>query len=320
MRHLTMALAVLALFAGIGSTPAQSSPSAIAPFVAATPIRVLAIGGNGGNQAANQVFSGGFLTGSCTRLGDTAAFNAMTPAQIRASYDVLLVTWAGDSGLNLDWATRVLPFLQLGGGVIFEDPSNVGDLAPAVTAFDGGFGGPYLLSPVPGLTDGIAGSFVNDHISILSWDSGIFTPFISNGFNTLGLYAEVPGGGRMVVTAPDQDYHSIPGGDQFNFLVNEIRWVGTTIASRFADLRASVLALVAPGKLSASYANTMIQVLNLAETRYKAGQNAQAVTLLRSFLTYVSRALTSGWITPAEATSLRDKANGLISALSPAGP
>jgi len=31
---------------------------------------------------------------------------------------VLLITWASDSGLNLDWNTRLLPFMQLGGDVL----------------------------------------------------------------------------------------------------------------------------------------------------------------------------------------------------------
>lgn len=321
MRHLSMAAAILAIFAGTGSPAAQSATSSILPFAApAGLIRVLAIGGNGGNQAANQVFTGGFLSGSCTRLNDTAAFNAMTPAQIRASYDVLLCTWAGDPALNLDWTTRLLPFLQLGGGIVFEDPENVGDLAPAVSAYEGGFGGPYLLSPVPGLTEGILGNFVNDHISIAEWDPGIFTPFMSNGYDTLGLLAQVAGGGRMLVTAPDQDYHSLdsPPDDQFNFLVNEILWV-SPVGARFANLRSSVLALVGPGKLSASYAATMNNLLTSAESRYNAKQYAQAVTLIRTFLTYVARAQTSGWITAAEAAVLRGRANSMIASLSPVG-
>lgn len=326
MRNLALALTVLCFFAGTDLGSAQPAP-AFAPALAAVgPMRVLKIGGNQGNQAFALAFTNGFLSGTCTIEGNTAAFNAMTPADIRASYDILVCTWAGDPALNLDWTTRVLPFLQLGGSVIFEDNQNASDLSPGITAFDSSPGGPYILSPVPGLTDGVSGSFANDHISISAWNGSIFTPFITNGSGaTLGLYGQIPGGGRMVLTSPDQDYHSSmtppTPNNQGLFLLNELTWafagVVAPVLSQFDALKAMIPPLVGPGKLSAAYASTMMQMLDRAKARYQEGKPAQAITLLRSFKSYVSRALASGWLTPAEAAALNSAADALIAAMSP---
>ena len=73
-----------------------------------------------GDQAANQIFSSGDMVGSIARL-DAATFNAMTVAQLRASYDVLLFTFGSSSTVNADWNTRLLPYMGLGGCILFED-------------------------------------------------------------------------------------------------------------------------------------------------------------------------------------------------------
>ncbi len=196
-------------------------------------IQVLAVGGNFGNQAANTVFSSGDLMGSVDRSVGVAAFNAMTVANLRASYDVILVTWASPAALNLDWATRIVPYLALGGGVLFEDPNNAADLAPGVTAIPMGAGGSGISvsAVVPGLTDGIIGSFVNTHItfSMSSWHPKL-SPFLTDDRGrTVGLYGQI-GAGRIVMTGPDQDWHGLRGaggaaGNQYNLLLNELRWV-----------------------------------------------------------------------------------------------
>ncbi len=63
---------------------------------------------------------------------------------------------------------------------------------------------------MPGLTAGIVDSFVNNHIRFTAWEPAL-SPFLTKNGNTVGLYGEFAGGGRIVLTGPDQDYHSDRG-------------------------------------------------------------------------------------------------------------
>ena len=192
-------------------------------------VRVAGIGDNTGIACASQIFASGDLPGSFTIL-TAAAFNALSVADLRSNYDVLIFTWDSDPGINADWSTRLLPYLDLGGGVIFEDSNNVGDLAPAIVAQNLETGGAGIsLLPVPGLTDGITTDFVNSHIRFTSWDPA-FSPFIVQGSDVIGLWGSSPGGGRIVLTGPDQHYHGDRGGtgdksNQYNLLLNEVLFV-----------------------------------------------------------------------------------------------
>lgn len=200
----------------------------ILPDTTVRSIRVAAIGANDGTRAADMIFSSGDLPGSVTRLS-TAQFNALTGAQLRASYDVLIVTWNTPNNLNIDWTTGIKPFLDFGGGVIWEDPVNIGKLKPAINGQALDSGGPYTIMPVAGITDGVTSSFVNRHTRYLSWDPH-FAPFIMSGADVVGLYGQFENGGRMILTGPDNDYHAVraaggAAGNQYNMLVNEIQWV-----------------------------------------------------------------------------------------------
>jgi hypothetical protein len=192
-------------------------------------IRMAGIGGNFGNQAANAIFSSRDLPGTITRTLTTAQFNALSPAQLRASYDVLLITWNSPAALNLNWNTRLLPYLSAGGEVIYEDPNNLSDLSPAVTGSTYNAGGPYKLQPVPTLTDGITTSFASRHIRFSGWASQTLSPFLTAGSDTIGLYGQA-GAGRIVLTGPAQDYNGLrraadpSAANQYNLLLNEVRW------------------------------------------------------------------------------------------------
>jgi len=201
----------------------------VAPAAA---IQVAGIGGNYGTRAADNLFASGVLQGSIDRSLTTAGFNAMSVADLRANYDVLLVSWYSDENLNLDWNTRLQPYLQMGGGVIWEDSLNIADLMPAVTAVrscvSNGTGQiTPVFTSVPGLTDGVGGSFVNCHVLYNDW-SPDFAPLIQSAGYTLGLYGEVAGG-RMVLSL-DTDYHGEPGDNYSTLLANEIRWTAQVAA------------------------------------------------------------------------------------------
>ena len=166
----------------------------------------------------------------------------MNPAQLRQQYDVLIITWASAGTLNVDWNTRLLPYLQAGGGVLFDgDPNNVGDLSAVVsTTFTGTelSDGISVTTLVPGLTDGINNLFANNHIRFATfpaWDPAL-SPFLAftsgpNNGAVVGLHGRFDAG-CIVMTGPDQDFHGVRGGlgsglNQYNLLVNEIRFART---------------------------------------------------------------------------------------------
>jgi len=202
---------------------------------------VAGVGANGGNDAADAAYSNGDLDGAICRISE-ATFNGFVPSELRALFPALLIMWDSDPSLNVDWTTRLLPYLQLGGGVIFDgDPKNIADLAAVVTlgavsdTSTGGDGGFFTVTAsVDSLTDGITGAFENNHIRFTSFDSNL-APFLSFtpdsvSFFTAGLYGTF-GTGCIVLTGPDQDFHGLRASldpeeiNQYNLLLNEIRFV-----------------------------------------------------------------------------------------------
>ena len=189
-------------------------------------IRIAGIGGNFGWRTTDIICATGKVTCTVARIS-ASTYNAMNVEDLRASYDVLLFTWASPSGVNVGWM-RLERFMALGGGIIYEDDTNVGLLAPNVVGFRGG-SGPWTVSPHRLLTDGVNNSFVNTHINFTSWTERWLKVFITSGSGAQGLYGEYPSGGRgrIVLTGPDQDFHGHPvfGPNQYQLLANEIRYV-----------------------------------------------------------------------------------------------
>lgn len=205
---------------------------ASAAQAALIPIDVAFVGGNSGNQSGNAITTD--IPGSTVTRISAGAFNALTPAQLRANYDAIVITWNSPGGLNADWNTRLLPYLNLGGGVVFDgDDNNVGDLAPGVTAFSYNTSGPITVTPVPGLTDGVVSNqFDNMHARFTAWDPNL-SPFLTHAGNTVGLYGEI-GNGRIVLTGPDNDYHGFRNGNanqsnQYQLLLNSLIYVTTPV-------------------------------------------------------------------------------------------
>lgn len=201
------------------------------PLMADGPeIAVAVIGGGQGNQAASQAFLAGDISGSIERL-DPALFNSTAVEDLRSAYDVLVFTWSGGDDVDADWQTRLLPFLRLGGGIVFEDPRSVADLAPGVIGTEVNASRNVRVSaPVAGLTDGVGNDpegFVDWHMVFTAWDSRL-QPFLQTDGLTVGLQGEIETG-RIVLTGTDQEYHGQFGGvgaqgNQYRLLLNEIRW------------------------------------------------------------------------------------------------
>lgn len=168
------------------------------PMLAAN---IAAIGGNLGGRAADAIVANNHFDGTVNRIS-ASTFNSLSVTDLKANYDVLLFTWNSSSAVNADWTTRIKPYLELGGDVIFEDDVNIADLSSVITV--GPSAGTRSFVPVPGLTDGINPATVTpEHFRMSSWDSSVFSPFFMSGTSALGLYGEVgSNGGRIVVTGP----------------------------------------------------------------------------------------------------------------------
>jgi hypothetical protein len=175
-------------------------------------------------------------------VSSNATLNAMSVADLIATYDILVVPWQINSTANLDWDTRILPFIAAGGGVLWEDPLNVGDgdlgaSGVALTASTGiypGIGGDDI-SLVPPFDSNGANGVYHIHYGITGHNVDWF-PFstdIDGGIHGVG--GEF-GLGRMLIGVSDNLYHprmsdpSDPSYDSvgaYNLLVNEIFWLRT---------------------------------------------------------------------------------------------
>jgi streptogramin lyase len=233
-------------------------------------LNVAGIGANESNQAANQVFSFGDVSGFIDRGLTDAQFDALTTSQLRAAYDVILVTYGSATDLNLDWNTRLLPYLQAGGDVIWEDVNNLPQLEPAVTAQLSYTTGPFAVSAVPQLTSGITSDFTESFTQFTSWDPAL-TPFLSTTDAVVGLYGQF-GTGRIVLTGPANDLRGLRGysgaaANQYNLLVNEIRWETATadqltlsapaVSTAGTAFTVTVKALDRSGNVAAGYTGTV---------------------------------------------------------------
>lgn len=178
------------------------------------------------------VAPGGPVDGTVTiLLAD--AFNALSPAELRASYDVLFLSQFAQADIDVAWTTRLQPFLALGGGVVFESVNNAFELAPAVTKnaeyIDGG--NVLVTADVPVLTTGVRsdpGGFNWPQFTFTAWDPAL-SPFLTFAGSVTGLYGTLPGGGRLVVTGVGQDGYTWFGdaitANHRRLLIGELRWV-----------------------------------------------------------------------------------------------
>ncbi|MGE0133513.1 MAG: hypothetical protein AB7L91_04380 [Dehalococcoidia bacterium] len=226
---LTAVLTVLTL--ALLAIPASSPPAEAGSALPA--IRIAGVGCNCGNEAANDIPLD--LKGATVTRLDEDEFNALSPYQLRKMYDVIIITWDSDPDLNVDWHTRLRPYLKMGGGVIYEDPNNLEDLSAIIDARnddDDDIDSSGLINVtrrVAGLVDGVADrQFDNNHIAFDRWARWL-NPFLAND-DVVGLFGQTEGG-CIVLTGPDQDYHAERGSNdahernQYRLLLNEVRFV-----------------------------------------------------------------------------------------------
>jgi len=187
------------------------------------------------------VTSGGLVTpgdGADTWVSlNVSTFNSMSTAALLSSYDTLVLPWRVSNTLNADWNSVLLPYLNGGGNILWEDPSNIGDISGAssgLTLTSGsiyGAVGENDISLVAPFGDDDASGYYHIHYSIVeaSSDWSVWSTDI-NG-RTHGVYREFDNGGRMVLGVSDNLYHpdfSDAGqADHYALTVNELNWLNT---------------------------------------------------------------------------------------------
>jgi hypothetical protein len=200
-------------------------------------IRVGHVDFSGGQVAARDIIEVNEDLPGTFEFIDRAIFNSMSVEELRATYDVLIFPWRGSTLVDADWETRLLPFMELGGGIVWEDELNVGDLYPAVTGIGGLFSGSgmYISDEVPILTDGLTNTLGNGMIRFTDFDEPPFSPFISrnNGTNveTVGLWGKF-GKGTIVLTGVLANYYGNKNGvswqqNYYNLALNALLFVAS---------------------------------------------------------------------------------------------
>lgn len=172
-------------------------------------------------------------------VSSNAALNAMSVADLIATYDILVVPWQISSTADLDWDSRILPFIEAGGGVLWEDPTNVGDgdlstSGVALTSDSGIYPGITgdEISLVPPFDSNGAIGWYHIHFGITGHDGDWF-PYstdIDGGIHGVG---GAFGAGRMLIGVSDNLYHPLMSNTDaasvgaYNLLINEIFWLRT---------------------------------------------------------------------------------------------
>lgn len=230
-------------------------------------IRTLAAGGVlAGNQATNTVFASGDLTGKVDRPA-WVDYRLLSTADLINNYDVLVIPQnTQDWQFDIDWKTRIYPFLASGGGVVWEgyittttnpDGLITGQRGIRYTCANGticfipnsGFGispiAPVNVLPVTGLTDGIGPDFTITYGYFNSWDPALSPVLDINALDlgtiVYGLQGQY-GPGRIVLTQSSADYDSLASGtiqqsNSYQWLVNKIRWSAGSTAEPDPNVR-----------------------------------------------------------------------------------
>jgi len=180
-----------------------------------------------GNAASNVAYFVSENPGYTWESVDNTTLNAMTVAQMNSTFDILIVPWTISSGLNMDWATRLLPFLTAGGNVLWEDPANTSDLVGSGLTFGGSYTSSDIILVPPYDANGAEGYF-HVHYTIASHNED-WTPFsVDADGGVHGVVGEF-GAGRMVLGVSDNLYHADFATDPatYNFMINETNFVLT---------------------------------------------------------------------------------------------
>ncbi|GEM_PF-3433792 len=164
-----------------------------------------------------------------------AEYNLLSVQELRESYDVLIFPWGGNSSLDADWETRLLPFMELGGGIIWENENNLEDLQQVVTGNGGIFSGAgmHISDEVPILTDGITNHLGNGQFWFSDFEDTPFSSFINRADGeAVGLWGQF-GEGVIVLSGVLSNYYGLKNGsiswqaNHYNLALNKLLFVAT---------------------------------------------------------------------------------------------
>ncbi len=166
---------------------------------------------------------------------NTSSFNSMSTSDLLDNFDTIVMPWKISSLLNADWDTVLLPYLNGGGSILWEDPTNIGDLAASGISLSSGnsYGtvGEGDISLVAPFGDDGASGYYHIHYSILgaSSDWNVWSTDKNGAIH--GVYKEFNNNGRMVLGVSDNLYHprfNNPGeADHYQLTLNELNWLNT---------------------------------------------------------------------------------------------
>ncbi len=186
----------------------------VSSFANAGLINVIYTSDSSGNADSNAVLAaqGGIVTEA-----SAAAFNALSLAQLSA-YDLLVVGWQGSGSFNLDWNSILLPYIQAGGGLIFEAPGEIGDLTNTGFTITEQNGSNDIAS-----YDNFFGPavFTNTHMAITALSSD-WTCRMLNTNGNCNLATGEFGAGRAIIGGYDSFFHET---GSFDYIVNQANWV-----------------------------------------------------------------------------------------------
>lgn len=163
-----------------------------------------------------------------------ATFNAMSPSALAAAYDILVMPWYVDPDANFDWSTRLLPYLNAGGSILWENPNDLGELAASGISLSNGFiysAPPSSIVLTSPFGDAGAEGFYHIHYSITGKDSTWNAWSVDGNGAIHGVNKEFAGGGRMVLGVSDNLYHPyFPNAydwDHRQLAINQLNWLDT---------------------------------------------------------------------------------------------
>ena len=233
-RSLTRMLSFIGIFLfSLTFTNAQDCPTCLVGPPSCT-ARIAFVGARYGNLAWDDALTHGDIAGSIGFL-DSTTFNSMSPSQLRDDYDVLVFGWNSPTSVNAPFLTKIGPYMDLGGSILWEDEKNVADMND-LPGFDGqelNGGGPYIVYTIPGneiVSAGITNVFVNHHIRINTHPPWL-NVWIRHGTtnDVLAVLGEY-GTGKIMVSGPDHDFHAVDSVGHINFnqyrvIVNQFEWL-----------------------------------------------------------------------------------------------
>lgn len=178
------------------------------------------IEGSDGDAAANvsQVATDLGLTdgGELSLIG----WNTMSGADLAAAFDVLVFGNFLSGALNADWATKMLPYLNAGGSVIFEDSLNYTELASGGLTFGGStVGVPTFSQSIAGLTD--SGTIFSGENFAMSAVSSAWNVIGTNSSASVTAFRTFASGGTFFING-SANFFQTTGSSNYIFARNMV--------------------------------------------------------------------------------------------------